>query len=104
MSAYEAKLLRGWIRELQGTPRAGWALRSFAIGTYASLLGLFVVYFLFERALVGAWLLAAIVWALLTGAALMLTLIQRRGRERLAYLAPHVALASMQARLAQLES
>jgi hypothetical protein len=105
MDNYEAKLLRTWIRELE-RDRATPTLKSrlFAIATYLSLFFALASYFLFERSLMGWPTVALLAWAAIAGASLMLVLLQRRGRERLAILAPHVSVESMKARLAELEA
>jgi hypothetical protein len=105
MDNYEAKLLRTWIRELErGRETSALKSRLFAAATWLSLLFVFASYFLFERALMGWPMVALLAWAAITGAALMLVLLQSRGRQRLAILAPHVSVESMKARLAELEA
>jgi hypothetical protein len=103
VDAYEAKLLRVWIRELQNPPGLTLKARLFAAATYLSLFLVFLVFFVLERALTGWAVLTLIFWAAVTGAALALVLLQKRGVERLAFLAPHVSVESMKARLAELE-
>ena len=101
----EAKVLREWLRGLDASSRPeSMAIRAFTLAVKALMFILFLIVFFLGRLIVGWWLVAILVAAMVLGAAQLVVIIRRQSKARLPFLVPHLNVQSMRARLAQLEA